>query len=416
MLVRADSLGRGLCVKIVYYFDRVRLEQGGTLRSILDLSRVMASRGHDVTLVTFDDTDIPAAWRDGTPAPHGAWPRVVKIDAPTLPAGFYPPGGPAQIAGLLHGADLVHLSCIWQPSTAQVATIARRLGIPTVLSCHGMLDEWSMRQSRLKKQVFLGLVAGGLLKHSTILHATADDEKRQAAAWVPEARIAVVPYVTDLSLFERLPGPQMAREKFGIPALGTADDLPVVLFLSRLHYKKQPETLIRAAKALDDRGVRCRVLFAGTGDEAYVQSLHRLITDLKLDPARCRLVGMVSGDLKLSLYQAADVFALPTSQENFGLVYTEALACETPIIATRGTDIWRELERSGAAEIADATPAAFADAIARMVSDRPALAERGRRGRAFVFDWLEVDRTAAAFEAMYQRACAEKPHHAGASR
>jgi len=279
-----------------------------------------------------------------------------------------------------------------------------------------MLDEWSMRQSRLKKRVFLGLMGRGLFSRTAVFHATAQEEKRQAAAWVPERSIEVVPYVTDLMLFERLPGPDEARARFDLPAPGTADDLPVVLYVSRLHYKKQPEVLIRAARILADRGVQCRVLLAGTGDEAYVRSLNALIEELKLDPARCRLLGMVTGAPKISLYQAADVFALPTSQENFGLVYTEALACETPIIATKGTDIWHELARSGAAEIVAGTPEAFADAIARLVSDRAALAERGRRGREFVFDWLRVDRTAAGFEDLYRKAAYSAGRAAGASR
>jgi glycosyltransferase involved in cell wall biosynthesis len=134
-----------------------------------------------------------------------------------------------------------------------------------------------------------------------------------------------------------------------------------------------------------------------------MKKLRALADSLNLGDA-CRFLGMVTGAAKQSLYQAADVFALPTSQENFGLVYTESLACGTPIVATRGTDIWRDLERSGGAVIADPSPEAFADAIAELAADRKRRAEMGRRGRAFVFAWLNPDKVAAEFEALYAEA------------
>ena len=256
-----------------------------------------------------------------------------------------------------------------------------------------------MRQSLPKKKAYLALAGKRMIGRVAVFHATADDEKRQASNWVPADRIEVVPYITDLRPFEQLPGPAAAIEEFGL-----SDGVPNVLFLSRLHYKKQPDVLIRAVKLLADRGVPCRVLFAGTGDEPYLKQLGALASELGLGEDRCRFLGMVTGDLKHSLYEAADLFALPTSQENFGLVYTESLACRTPIIATKGTDIWRELEASGAATIADPTPPAFADAIAALLADREALPARGEAGRAYTFDWLEIDKTARGFEALYDRA------------
>lgn len=386
-------------MKIVHYFDHVQLERGGTIRAALDMCRVFAARGHDVTLVTFDDTDVPAEWRDGTPAPAGTWPKVVKIAPPSLPAEFYPPGGPAGLRPVLEGADVIHLHGVWLPSTAQACAMAHKHGVATVISCHGMLDEWSMQQSVPKKKAYLALAGRKMFGRIDVFHATAEDEKRQASAWVPAVRTEVVPYITDLRPFESLPGPGQAIEHFKLD-----DGVPNILFLSRLHYKKQPDTLIRAAALLAERGVPGRVLFAGTGDDAYVAKLRALAAEHKLGEDRCRFLGMVTGDLKHSLYQAVDLFALPTSQENFGLVYTESLACGTPIIATKGTDIWRELEASGAATIADANAEAFADAIAELLSDRASLPARGEAGRRYVFDWLEVDRTASGFEKLYRQA------------
>ena len=114
-----------------------------------------------------------------------------------------------------------------------------------------------------------------------------------------------------------------------------------------------------------------------------------------------RFVGPVAGETKRSLFQRADVFALPTHQENFGIVFTESLACETPVITTRGVDIWPELEASGGASIVDRTPEAFADAIAEIVGTEGRSARMGASGRRWVMDYLDVSRITDRFLEVY---------------
>jgi len=107
----------------------------------------------------------------------------------------------------------------------------------------------------------------------------------------------------------------------------------------------------------------------------------------------------VTGREKLSLYQAADLFVLPTSQENFCFVLFEAIACGTPVVTTRGVDTWRELADECGAVIVDPTPEAFAGAIARALSTPdPAARERAR---AHVLETMAPEATLARYEAMY---------------
>lgn len=387
-------------MKIVHFFDRVRLERGGTIRAALDMCRVMADRGHHVTLATFDDTDVPAEWRDGSPSVGPAWPNVKVISAPPLPGGFYPPGGPTCAKSLLPGTDVAHLHGIWHPCTAQFGARCAAAGVPMVVSCHGMLDDWSMKQRTAKKKLFLGLMGRKLFDSVSVFHATADDEKRQASRWVNGSKLFVVPYITDLTPFHSLPGPAMARERFGLGD-GGADDPFTVLFLSRLHYKKQPDVLIRAVGKLRRAGENVRLMLAGTGDEPYVAELKRLAKGEGMSETECLFLGMVTGDLKHSVYEAADLFALPTSQENFGFVLPEALATGTPAITTKGVDIWPELEASGSTIIAEQTPEAFANAIADLLSDDARRASMGAKGRDWVLTELNADAIAAKYDALY---------------
>jgi glycosyltransferase involved in cell wall biosynthesis len=115
-----------------------------------------------------------------------------------------------------------------------------------------------------------------------------------------------------------------------------------------------------------------------------------------------RFLGLVTRPLKLSLYEAADVFALPTHGENFGLVLPESLACGTPIVTTKGTDIWPELQAAGA-RLCTTDPASIADAIASLLADPPLARELGRRGREWVLSFLDPDRLAGEYERLYHR-------------
>ncbi len=180
------------------------------------------------------------------------------------------------------------------------------------------------------------------------------------------------------------------------------DGEPVVLFVSRLHPKKRLDVLIEAAARLRDDGLACRFLIAGTGESDYEQQLRDLVQQRDLGDC-VYFLGFVSGLEKLSLYEAADVFVLPTFQENWGFVLIESLACATPLITTRAVDIWPELQTSGGAVIVDPTVDATVAAISEILGDRERLEAMGSQGRAWVFDNLSIDRVVDRYEQLYRR-------------
>lgn len=385
---------------IVHFMSRLRLADGGVVRAVIDLAAALAGRGHEVTVLTWDAADAPDSWKGGVPNV----PRVITLPPPDGLMGFYRRRSPglSRAEEVIRNADALHLHTPWDRANMQLAKIARRHGVRTIISIHGMLDDWSMAQKSLKKRLFLALGARRMLERADAVHCTAQAELDQARRWFPRGRGVVAPLIFDLSDFvdaaarrARLRAPD---KHLAIEPANTS--LPVVLFLSRLHYKKRPEVLIDAAALLRDRGVNCRVILAGTGEPAYEQALHDRVTSLRLDD-RVFLVGLVVGPTKVALYARADVYALPTSQENFGFVFFEALAAGTPIVTTRGTDTWRELEQSGGAIIAEPTAQAFADAIASLLADRARARSMGETGRTWVFRTFDAAGIAGQYEAIY---------------
>ncbi len=380
-------------VRCVHYLSQIRLEAGGVVRAALDFCGVFAAMGNPTTLVTGDATDVPSQWLKAT---GEGTPRVVVIDPPAGRFSRLGQSGKAQFRQALQDAQVLHLHSPWDPSNLQAAALAREAKIPYVLSAHGMLDDWSMAQKRTKKRAYLTVAGNRLLGHAARVHCTAQAELDQARKWLPKDNGAVLPLVMDLSPFEKLPGAELARQRF--PALQTSDTK--LLFLSRVHPKKGVDLLIRAVGELRKRSRKVTLLAAGPAEPGYVEQLKQLAGQLGIED-RIEFPGMVRGEEKLSLYQAADVFVLPTSQENFGLVLLEAMACRLPVITTRGVDIWKELAEAGAA-ITERDPQAIASAIEDMLRTSN-LSERGEKGRAWVFENMNPHCVASKYQELYQR-------------
>ncbi len=363
---------------VVHYLPAVDLAAGGVVRAVLDLCAVTAARGIKVTLAAFDAKDAPAD------SPENM--RILQLSGQRVSLGLLPVAALAQMSQALADASFLHLHGPWDPAHVQLARAARQAGVPYGVTAHGMLDGWSMAQKPLKKRMFLRLFGRRLLAGAAWLHCTAEGEAAQVRRLLPRAKVVVAPLAFDSRPFEVLPEPCAPLE------------LPRVLFLSRIHPKKGLEKLIAACALLRGRGAPVALGVAGSGEASYVE---RLNAETRLRQVDAEFLGMVSGAEKIKILRSADLFALPTSQENFGLALIEAMACGTPVITTQGVDIWPELQAAGAQILeAHATPENWADAMAAMLAS-PDAKERGARGRAWVLEALSADRVGALYEGLY---------------
>ncbi|MCC5822910.1 MAG: glycosyltransferase [Phycisphaerales bacterium] len=384
-------------MRVLHYKPTMRAEEGGVVKAVFDLCVLTASPDLDVGLATYD-TDLV---RENLPPDAAERIALHRVELPHASTRLLHRADVRALREIIRSYDLLHLHTMWTPSNPQVIRICRELGKPYVLTVHGMLDDWCMAQRRLKKLAYLRTWGRRLLRDAARVHCTAQAETDQAAAWLDRAGFdrgmtRTIPLPLDLSLYRDPPGPGQAWVAH--PSIDRAR--PAVLFLSRLHEKKGIDRLIRASALLHRRGVEHQFLIAGTGDPRYTDSLRRLVRDEGIGE-HTRFLGFVAGRTKVSLFQASALLALPTSQENFGFVFFEALAAGTPVVTTRGADTWPELIESGAGILADNTPEAFTDAIAEALADPDTLRKRGADGRAWALDHCDRARTAAAYRAMY---------------
>ena len=141
------------------------------------------------------------------------------------------------------------------------------------------------------------------------------------------ARVAVVPAGVDLVRFR--PDPEgRARARLGLP------EGPLALFVGRLEPLKGADIAIRALATLEDDMDPPATLLVVGGAAAEHAPLRDLAGSLGVGD-RVRFVDAVAREVLPDYYRAADVCLVPSYYESFGLVAVEALACGTPVIATR---------------------------------------------------------------------------------
>ena len=120
-----------------------------------------------------------------------------------------------------------------------------------------------------------------------------------------------------------------------------------MLYLSRIHEKKGCDLLIEAFAKVATQDPSLQLIMAGPDQTGWSSTLKILAAQRGISD-RVSWLGMLSGDIKWGAFYAAEVFCLPSHQENFGIVVAEALACGKPVLISNKVNIWREIESSNA--------------------------------------------------------------------
>ncbi len=273
--------------------------------------------------------------------------------------------------------DLVHDHGIWLPMHNAIASWCRRRGVPRVVSIRGMLNPWARRHHAARKWVAWHTYQRDDLAAADALHATSDPEYAAIRAAGLRQPVIVLPNGVE--------GPPTVSEK-------RPRGVRTALFLSRLHPSKGVEALLHAWREAAPAG--WRLVIAGAGAAAYERSITARIATLGLTGV-VALHGAVDDSTKWPLYEASDLFILPSLSENFGTVVAEALASGLPVITTQATP-WDWLPARRAGWWVPVDGGGLADAL-REAAALPAaeLQSMGERGRAFVrerFEWAAVAR------------------------
>ena len=298
---------------------------------------------------------------------------------------------------LVPQADVVHIHAMWEEVQYQAGRVSRKLGVPYVITPHGMLDPWSLSQGRLKKRLYLALRMRRVLDSAAAIHFTTTTERDLAKPLKLKAASIVEPNGVDLAEFENLPPRGTFRARHA--QLGQR---PIVLFLGRVNYKKGFDLLIPAFARLAGAGDAMLVI-AGPEDAGYRATLERHIDEARLARDRILFTGMLRGRERIDAFVDADLFVLPSYQENFGIAVVESLAAGTPVVISDQVNIWHEVQAAGVGGIVPTQVEPLAREIERWMADEKLRRDASRRASPFVREHYDWDQIARRWARHYQR-------------
>lgn len=282
-------------------------------------------------------------------------------------------------------SDLVHIQAIFSTPTPISLLYAKLFGKPVLLSPRGSFAPWVLDQGKSKKEHWLNYVIRPFIRH-VAWHATSEQEKNEILALFPGAEVFIIPNGIDQKEYTSV---NILSKKDYVIKYTHRDLEPenVIISMGRLHAKKGFDILIDAFHKFCERSPNSVLMIAGD-DETEKANLERQIRDLGLED-KVFLVGSVSGQDKIDFLANADLFVLPSHNENFGNVYVESLAAGTPIVASTNTP-WSGVVEADCGLWVENSVETTAEAIGKMLEkDRQQLSANSKQ-LAHKYRWSNI--------------------------
>lgn len=360
---------------------------GGTIETVQQLGGTLVSRGHRNEIASLDPPDVPYLECSVPIYPLG--PTTLKY---AFSRRFVP-----WLRDNRRRYDVVIVHGLWQFHSFAAWRVLRNSDTPYVVYTHGMLDPWFKTHyplKHLKKLVYWPWAEYRVLRDAKVVLFTCEQERILArqSFWLYRCNEIVASCGTarpegnaELQLKEFLSRyPQLRGKK-------------IVLFLGRIHPKKGCDLLIDAFAKVLGKHHEWSLVVAGPDQVGWQAALNRRAEQLGIS-SRITWTGMLSGTSKWGAFRSAEIFVLPSHQENFGLAVAEALAVGLPTLISNKVNIWREVEREKAGIVAADTFAGSC-ALLQKYLDMSEIDRSTMRRRAYqCFERFEIGQAAERLE------------------
>ncbi|ADR19871.1 glycosyltransferase [Calditerrivibrio nitroreducens] len=275
---------------------------------------------------------------------------------------------------------------------------------PFICSPRGtfMQEAYKMKLfKRVKKDVFLKLSGKRILEKARFIHLITEEEKRHFLQFFPEFedKIRVVSNGLILPEFEADLTKEDLLKKY--PYL---KDKKIILFLSRVNWKKGLDLLIPAFAQLHSEMKDVHLIIAGKDDgDSYENKVKEWVKKYNLNDS-VTFTGLVTGKDKLILLYGSDIFVLPSYSENFGVAVVEAMACGLPVVISDKVGISNEIKANNAGLIVQTNIESIYEGMKKLLENgslRKTISENGIR---LVREYYNIEKVADKMIEMYEEA------------
>ena len=329
-------------MKLLHVIHSTNPAGGGPIESLTQVARVMAEAGHSTEVLTLDDPS--ALWVRGFSFP-------VHAVGPGRTSYGYTPRLVSWLRENAANYDAVVVRGIWQYHSFGTWRALRESSTPYVVFTHGMLDPWFKKTypvKHAKKWLYWPWAEYRVLRDAAAVLFTCEEEKLLArqSFWLYRCNEVAVSYGTSAPPDDT----EIQKEAF-FARYPELRNKRMALFLGRIHSKKGCDLLIEAFAKVLNKDPDWRLVIAGPDQMGWRAKLEAQARERRVSDS-ITWTGMIAGEVKYGALKAAEVFVLPSHQENFGIGVAEALACGTPVLISDQVNIWREVEGDGAGIVA----------------------------------------------------------------
>ncbi|MBI5401663.1 glycosyltransferase [Candidatus Wolfebacteria bacterium] len=358
------------------YFPAIRY--GGPIKSVHELNKWLVKKGVEVIVYT-TNADGPSVLDVPVNQPVDVDGVKVFYFKNFFSRWFYSFKMHQAIAKNVKNFDIVHITGVFLAISTLGAHYARKYKKPYVISPRGVLMKEPLKRKAFKKRFYLSLVEKNNLAKASAIHFTAELEREEYIKEnLPLKNSILVPNCFDSSEFDEAVAPGYLRQKFKIPA-----DKKIILFLSRLSWKKGFDTLIPAFAEVVKKEPKAVLVIAGGDDEEYKKEIDKFIEKNGVKN-KVIFTGLVRGKDKIAAYQDSDVFVLPSYSENFGNVVFEALYFGLPVVITKNVAVYPEIERVGGGIVINKNIKELSSTILKILENKEFGRKLGEAGRKMV--------------------------------
>jgi len=382
-------------IKSAHLTGPVSRKAGGLLDAVARLAQWQNQNQTQVKVFGFWDEFAESDRKSWNPVPvetfPPAWPKGIGKSARFLEelTAFAP--------------DISHTHGLWLYPSIAVKNYSRQKNRPYLISPHGMLDPWAMKNSRGKKMVAWWLFERAHLHGARCLRALCASEAESMRQLNLPNPIAVIPNGIDLPSGSPTVTPPWQK--------AVEPGKKVLLFLSRIHPKKGLINLLNAwaqLKTAKKKEPEWILAIAGWDQGGHEAELKRLATELGLVwrdirentvnsiaaiNASVLFLGPQFNAAKAACYHFCDAFVLPSFSEGLPMVILEAWAHSKPVVMTPQCNLPEGLQARAAIQV-EATQSGVFAGLQELhdMTDVDCLA-MGERARALVvarFTWSQV--------------------------
>lgn len=395
-------------MKILHVIHSLDPRSGGPSNSLRHLVRTQKELGHEVALLT---TDAQSAEPWSAEADYrnmiAALPSYDNVEV-FIGKGYgrmrplrrwrYSPECSRWVKARFSSPetrpDIVHIHGLFSHLTCCAARQCRAHRVPYVVRPAGGLSPFCLGQGNsLGKKLLYRFSVRADLDGALFIHATSFREKNELKKLQLKPPIHVVPH--------GVPIPEDAEIAEGLSTFFQAHPhfvgKRIILFLSRIAPKKRLDLLFRALAEDWFKAEEFCLVVAGC-DAGFQGAAEQLAVRLKISD-RVYFVGFLEGPMKMGALAAADIFALPSEDENFGLAAMEALAHGTPVLLTKEVDSHHFSDTAKAGLTVEGDLVEISKGIRMLLTEN--LEEMGSRGREYAREHLSWPHIAGTLVRLY---------------